>query len=92
MAKHITILYDDAVAVTKSDTTADPKGPFAGVYTGEGGDIKVTTLRGTSITFKSTAAGSILPVAVSRVWSTGTSATTPLGLYDAEYYGARQST
>ncbi len=90
MSRHVSICYDDAVAVSKSDSAADPAGPFAAFYTGEGGDIKVTTLRGTAITFKSTAAGTIIPVPISRIWSTGTAATTPLGMYDAEYYGPRK--
>jgi hypothetical protein len=80
MSDIASVTYADAVAVAESDTTADPKGPFAGLYTGSGGDIKVTTLRGTSVVLAGTAAGIVIPIAVSRVWSTGTVATSVLGL------------
>ncbi len=89
MPRHANPNYDDAVSITKSDSTADPKGPFAAIYCGEGGDIKVTTIFGSSIVFKSTIAGSIIPVPFTRVWSTGTAATTPLGMYDADYHGPK---
>ena len=51
------------------------------LYTGSGGDIKVTTVAGDTVTFKSVPAGSILPVRVARLWSTGTTVTDCIGLY-----------
>lgn len=69
-----------AVAVTVSDTTTDPNaygGYFRALYVGAAGDVKVTTLDGDTPTFKSVLAGTILPVACTRVWSTGTTVGTP---------------
>lgn len=51
------------------------------LYTGSGGDIKVTTVGGDTVTFKSVPAGTLLPVRVARLWSTGTTVTDCLGLY-----------
>lgn len=89
MAQHVTLAYDGAKAITKSDTINDPAGPFAAFYTGEGGDIKVTTIDGDAVTFKSTPAGVIVPVPILRIWSSVTAATTPLGLVEAGYHGPR---
>lgn len=63
----------DAAAVTVSDTAT-----FAPsiVYAGGGGTVKVTTAQGSDVTFAGLNPGSIIPVQVIRVWSTGTSPTT----------------
>lgn len=74
------ITYEDAVAVTPSDSTPDTSGPFAGLYIGVTGDVKVHTLRGSDVVFKNVPQGTTLRVAVSRVWTTGTAATNILGL------------
>lgn len=52
-----------------------------GIYTGSGGTMKVTMLGGTAVTFVSVPAGSLLPLRISRLWSTGLTATDVLGLY-----------
>ena len=64
--------YEDAIACTASDTINDVHGPFAGLYVGATGAVKVTTLRGRDVTFPAVPAGTTLRVAVLRVWSTGT--------------------
>lgn len=65
----------DAEAVTVSDTaTFTP----SVVYAGGGGDVKVTTAQGSDVTFTGLNPGSVIPVQVVRVWSTGTSPTTGL--------------
>jgi hypothetical protein len=74
------ITYEGGAVPTQSDTTADPAGPFAGIFTGAGGTIKLTTTRGQTLTFVSLPAGVILPVATSRVWSSTTTATSMVGL------------
>lgn len=51
------------------------------LYTGSGGNIKVTTSGGDTVTFTAVPAGAILPVRVARLWSTGTTVTDCLGLY-----------
>ena len=66
-----------ASAVTVSDATPDPAGPFRGLWVGAAGSVKVTTRDGDDVTFVGVPAGTVLPVAVSRVWSTGTGVATP---------------
>jgi hypothetical protein len=87
MSNILAITYEDAVAITASDATADPAGPFAGIYTGSGGDIKITTRSG-AVVLKSTPAGVIMPLWCSRVWSTGTAATNVLGMLALPFKGA----
>ena len=45
------------------------------LFVGVGGDVKVTMAGGTAVTFKNVASGQFCPITVSRVWSTGTTAT-----------------
>lgn len=80
------ITYEGARAVTKSDTTADPIGPFAGLIVTVTGTLKFTTVLGDTVTLSATTLAQIIPIAVQRVWSTGTGATV-LGLVAAPYVG-----
>jgi len=68
-----------AFAITTSDTANLQN--VAIVFVGVGGTIKVTTANGDVVTFTGVAAGTVLPVQVLRVWSTGTTATTMIGIY-----------
>lgn len=81
------ITFESASPVTVSDGTNDPNGPFAGIFTGSGGTIKLTTVRGETATFVSLAAGVILPVATLRVWSSTTTATSVLGMIALPWKG-----
>jgi hypothetical protein len=77
------VSYATGVAVTPSDSEADPAGPFFGFYSGVPGSspsIKVTTVTGDTVVFASPAAGIVIPLAISRVWSTGTTNTGIIGL------------
>lgn len=69
----------DAYAA-KSDTV-DFTNVTRALYTGSGGDIKVMTIGGEPVTFKSVPAGLILPVRATRLYATGTTVTDCLGLY-----------
>lgn len=62
----------DGEAVTPSDTLDLSKVSRA-LYVGTGGTLKVTLASGTDLTFGAIAAG-WHPLRVSRVWSTGTTA------------------
>ena len=64
---------EDAAAVTPSDTVDLPQ--FSVIFVGGGGNVKVTTAQGSAVTFSGMNAGSVIPVRVRRVWSTGTTAT-----------------
>lgn len=76
--------YDDrsalgATEITPSDS-ADLDITCKGLYVGATGDIQVTTVAGDTVTFVEVPVG-ILPVVVTRVWSTDTTATDIIGLY-----------
>lgn len=68
----------DAYAL-KSDTVDFPYGARS-LYIGVTGNVKVTTIDGSVLTFVGVQAGSILPVQVARLWSAGTTSTSVLGL------------
>lgn len=63
-------------AITVSDDTNDPNGPFRALWVGVAGNVKLTTIGGTAITLTNVPVG-ILPVGCRYVWSTGTTVTTP---------------
>ena len=67
----------DAVAVTKSDTTAVL---FHAVYVGGTGDLALRPVGGTAVTFSGVPAGTIIPLRCDRVMSTNTTATLIVGM------------
>lgn len=82
------VTYHGAYAVTESDTAADPKGPFSGLQaTTAAGLAKVTCLDG-SVATVYLPLGLIMPLAVSRVWSSVTAATGIVGLKAPNVNGA----
>lgn len=50
------------------------------VYVGQGGTLVVTTKEGTTVTFENVAAGGFLPLRLSKVLATGTTASALVGL------------
>jgi hypothetical protein len=70
---------DHAEAVTPSDST-DLLVMSRALYIGVGGNVAVVTASGAAVTFVGLTSGSILPVRVSRVKSTATTATSILSL------------
>lgn len=77
-----------AVAVTKSDTVditppSGPARPTRGVLVGGAGNLTVIMADGSTVmlTIAATACGFILPVAITRVMSTGTTATLVVAFY-----------
>jgi hypothetical protein len=71
--------YTKAVAVTPNDST-DLADVASALYIGGAGAVKVTTAGGTDVTLSGALVGTILPVRVTRVWSTGTTATNIVAL------------
>jgi hypothetical protein len=59
-----------AEALTYSDTTVIEN--TRALFVGAAGDVKVSMVEGGDVTFKAVAAGSILPIQVTKVWSAGT--------------------
>ena len=67
----------DGFDITPSDTTVFQAAPL---YIGTGGNIKVVTHSGTTLTFTNTQDGSILPVMCTKVFDTDTTADDIIGL------------
>ncbi|WP_375229896.1 spike base protein, RCAP_Rcc01079 family [Roseobacter sp. S98] len=67
-------------AVTPSDSE-DLAQVTRALYVGGGGDLAVRAKDGSQATFVSLKAGQMIPVRVSRVFSTGTTATGIIGMY-----------
>lgn len=69
-----------AAAITKSDTV-----PLTyisrGVYVGGAGDLDVIMADGSEVVFKAVPAGTLLPIQISQLMSTNTTATLCLALY-----------
>ena len=91
MSDIMAITYEDVVAVTPSDTTKDPKGPFCALEaTTAGGVASIVTARGTTTTIV-LAAGVIKTIACKQVRVTGTTATGIVGyLAGPPYAGGQQ--
>jgi len=70
----------DAYA-SRSDTV-DLTQPTRAIYTGSGGNLKVTLVGDANpVVFTAVPAGSFLPLRVARLWSGSTTVTDCLGLY-----------
>lgn len=70
-----------AIAVTKSDSTVLPDGVRA-VWVGGAGDVAVIMSGDTAaVTLAAVPAGTLLPIQVSKVMSTNTTATSIVALY-----------
>ncbi len=78
-----TVSAHDALAVTPSDATVIPT--TRALYVGVGGTVVVVTAdavsASTTSTFVGVPAGTVLPIQVTKVYSTGTTATNILALY-----------
>jgi len=74
--------YTKAFAVTLHDSNVlSPGFTTKALYVGGAGNLKVT-INGTALTFTAVPAGTILPIAPSLVWSTGSTATSVVALGD----------
>ena len=69
-----------AQAITPSDTN-DIETASRAIYVGSGGDLAVKMLGGADITFVGLNAGTILPIRVSRIKATGTTAGSIVSLF-----------
>lgn len=80
MQEGMTSPADNAAAVTPSDST-DLTYVSRALYVGTGGNIVVTMQGGGDVTFTNVQDGSILPIRVSRVKSTSTTASNIVNIY-----------
>lgn len=76
MSNILATTYDQAIAVTKSDTVNDPQGPFAGLLVAVAGIVVFVDQGGNTVTTGSLTAGTVIPVVTARVNNTTTTATT----------------
>ena len=69
----------DAAAVTPSDTVnlAQP----SVIYVGVGGNVRILTAQGSTVTFTGVNAGTVLPVQVLRVFATSTTASSMTAVF-----------
>ena len=68
-----------AEVVTSNSVTYES--PTRGVYVGVGGNVKVDMVSGGTVTFVGVPAGTLLPIQVERIYTTGTTATNMVALY-----------
>lgn len=71
---------EDAFAITPNDATDLVNATRAIYVSGTSGDIKVTTVKGTTLVIPAVPSGDRFPIRVSRVWAAGTTATGLIGL------------
>ena len=70
--------FRGAASITPSDS-ADLTDPISAIYVGGTGAIKVDMVSGETVVFAAVPVG-VFPIAVTRVYSTGTAATNMIGL------------
>jgi hypothetical protein len=78
------VLYNNLCArhifgITPSDTNNLLR-TVRSIYIGGDGNVRLTSIEGDLVNFVGLKAGTILPVMTLKVWSTGTSATSLVGL------------
>lgn len=71
---------EHAAAITPDDSN-DMANTTRGIYVGGSGDLKVDMFGGETVTFTNLLAGVIHPIRAVRVYATGTTATTILGVW-----------
>lgn len=70
---------EDAFAITPSDVENLVRVPRA-IYVGSSGAVKLKTKRGTTVTFSGLTAGSYIAIRCVKVYSTGTTASSLIGV------------
>jgi len=70
---------EKAFDITPSDADNLPQ-PTRGLYVGISGDVKITTIVGSTITFVGLAAGLVHPIRAIKVFAGGTTATAIVGV------------
>lgn len=70
----------EALAITPNDSADIGNNSCRALYVGTAGALKVTTDKGSQVTFGNVGVG-VLPLRVIRVWSTGTTASNIVALY-----------
>ena len=75
------LLYDSAVAVSPNDGADVTGAPYKALYVGVGGDVALDLNNsGEAIVFKNLASGQLLPVQITNVKASNTTATNMIAL------------
>jgi hypothetical protein len=77
------MLYGNALVITAihgSGSTQDLSGTYEALYVGVGGDVVVTMVGTGNFTFKNVASGQLLPIRITHVVNTNTTATNMIAL------------
>ena len=77
---HLTSPANNAFSITPSDV-ADLPFVTRAVYFGGSGDLRILTAAGEDVTFLFVPQGVILPVRAKKVFASGTTATSLMGMY-----------
>ena len=72
-------ILQSGVAVTPNDST--DLTVTSALYVGSGGDVKVDFVETGTVTFSNVADRSFLPIIVTKVYATGTTASNIIGIY-----------
>lgn len=77
-----TAVQSDTVNLATTASAGVPSQPYCyrGIWVGGAGNVKVRTLKGNDVVFASVPAGTLLPIACVRVFSTLTTATSLVGI------------
>lgn len=75
---HVFASAKNAAAINTG--SGDVTATYGAIFVSTGGDVKVDTINGDTVTFVSVANSFILPVAVTKIYQTGTTATGMIGL------------
>lgn len=81
LEQHLLQSYTKSAAISKDDN-ADLPTVARAIYIGGTGDLKVTTVGGSTVTFAAVPVGVFDCVHVKKVFSTGTTATNMIALYN----------
>lgn len=79
LSAHNTAPAEDCFAITPHDTNAMAS-VVRGIYVGGAGNITIITPKGTTVALNGALAGTVLAVRATHVKSTGTTATSLVGL------------
>lgn len=72
----ISAVPDKAYQIVPSD---EKNGSFMTLYVGEGGDVTINTEDGQKVTLSNVPSGALIPLRISRVFATGTTASKMVG-------------
>ena len=71
-----------SVGAGSDSTTYTGQDVLCGLYVGSTGDVKVDTFGGTTLTFENVPTGAFIPLRITKVYATDTTASSIIGLQE----------